>query len=129
MINVCQGSQRKTESGKDEGRGTEELTNRLQPRAGKDTATLKIAGGASAGRGRVMRRRGALAHCRSVSTGLDGYQTVDPWEALPAENRPGANSTADYYPCHYHQQQRRCFWMLWSGIRMRPALELLHWKE
>lgn len=35
----------------------------------------------------------ALAHCRSISVELDGYQTVNPWEVLPAENIPGANST------------------------------------
>lgn len=35
----------------------------------------------------------ALAYCCSVSVRLDEYQTVNPWEMLPAENRPGANST------------------------------------
>lgn len=32
----------------------------------------------------------ALACCRCISVELDGYQTVDPWEVLPAEHRPGA---------------------------------------
>lgn len=36
----------------------------------------------------------ALAYFLSISTGLDGYQTLNPWEVLPAESRPGANSTA-----------------------------------
>lgn len=35
----------------------------------------------------------ALAYCCSISVGLDGYQTVNQWEVLPAETIPGVNST------------------------------------
>lgn len=36
----------------------------------------------------------ALARRRPTSAALDGYQTLKPREVLPAESRPGANSTA-----------------------------------